>query len=258
MPYLSTRAPQLVNAAKRHGTIRVRNPKPPPSATLRYYAAVFQHAIRIADDFNRIEHIVSMTRSLPARRTLKKWKLTADQWLELQYSLFLVTVVGTVDRSLILASVVLQLGLAPQDCTEQTLSRHARVARTRLAVRIKRLVNELKSLRTLRNLDIHQRNLPPFHSIVGWDGYDWLPAYALLERTGNSMISAELLHAAFRYSGQTLAMKMQKERTRLKTQVWRLLTVLTVIAEQEVNRLAFFDKLASGERLTVTGSRSTR
>ena len=132
--------------------------------------------------------------------------------------------------------------------------RHSSVAGTRLAGGIKRLLREVQTSRSFRNLDVHTKELPPFHEIVGWDGYDWLRVYALLDGTGAALMDPDLLHRGFRYSGQALAVRMQKERTRIKAHVWRLFDMLVPMARRQTRTFSMIDAAASNRVLRPSGA----
>ena len=180
--------------------------------------------------------------------------MSGDQWLQYQYTLHLVTVVGAVDRCLFVVNAVMKLGLDSRDCSEQILRRHTRIGSTKLATAIQKLVSEVQQTKTFRNLDVHRKDLPPFYKIVGWDGYDWLPPHAFLERVGQALMDPDLLHRGFAYSGKLLAVQMQKERTRLRRRVWRLFDLLAPIARKEAKMFEFWDKVAANKALKPTGA----
>jgi len=148
--------------------------------------------------------------------------------------MYLVTLVGAVDRCLMVVNSVLGLGLAPQDCTDRILLRHSRIKGTRLEAAIKQLLAEVQPSRNYRSLDVHQKDLPPFHEILGWDEYDWLPIYALVGKDDETLVPPEWLQKGFRYAGQLLASRMQKGRPRLKNRVWRIFDLLVPIARRQI------------------------
>jgi hypothetical protein len=236
-------------------TLRAQKPRPPKSVATRYQYMVFHQVTKIATDLDCLEDIVRMVRRMPTSRTLKTWKLSADKWLEYQYTLHLVTLGGAVDRSLQTVNAVLNLGLAPQDCTEQLLLRHSRVAGTRIGAAVKRVLSETQPFRRFRNLDVHRKDLPPFYEIVGFEEYDWLPALALMERTGKELVEPRMLHDMFRQSGKSLALRMQKERTKLKTVVWKLFDVLAPLAKSQALVFSLYDHSASNMALNATVGR---
>ena len=246
LPYIAKDSPARI--AKRippTGPMRVKKPRGFPLPATRYQHVVFDRATKVASDFESLDQIVSMVRRFPTRRTLSKWKMSGDQWLQYLYTIYLVTVVGAIDRCLQVVNAVLRLGLDYRDCSEHILLRHSRVQSTRLAAAIKKLVAEVQSTRAHRNLDVHRKDLPPFYEIVGWAGYDWLPAYALLERTNHSLMDPDLLHRGFGYSGKLLALKMQKEKTRMKARVSRLFDLLVPVARREAQVLALWHRASN-------------
>jgi hypothetical protein len=245
-PSMIASQPRVLARIRKLGTPRAKNPKPLKSAVERFHHLVFYHAAKVTTDFDNLEHIMTMVRKQPPRFTLKKWDLSGDRWLEFQYTLHLVTLVGAVDRTLIVVNAVLGLGLAPPDCTERLLLRHAQIEGTRLSAAIKDLSRDVQPTRNHRNLDVHQKDLPPFHEIVGWEDYDWLPMCALVGKDDEVLIPPAWLQKGFRYAGQLLSLRMQKERTRLKNRVWRIFDLLVPIARR---RAAAFAQ-TGGWRLT--------
>jgi hypothetical protein len=257
----------MLARVRKTGFLRGKKPTPPKSASGRYHHLIFQEAGKVATDFENLEHIVAMVRKLPPRRTLQKWGFSADWWLEFQYTLHLATLVGAIDRCLVVVNAVLGLGLDPQDCVEKVLLRHIRIKGTRLADAIKRLSREVQPSRHHRNLDVHQKDLPPFCEILGWREYDWLPVCAIVGRRDEVLVPPEWLQKGFRYAGQLLSSRMQKERTKLKNRVWRLFDLLVPFARQKIAMLTPLGNVASNPPLTdgrprpaarsLTASRST-
>jgi hypothetical protein len=237
-PSLIASQHRVLARVRKLGTPRNKNPQPPKSPVERFHHLVFHHAAKVSTDFDNLEHIIAMVRNMPPRRTLKKWDLSGDRWLEYQYTLHLVTIVGAVDRALIVVNAVLGLGLAAQDCTERLLLRHNQIEGTKLGTAIKQLSREIQPTRSHRNLDVHQKDLPPFREIVGWEDYDWLPMCALVGKDNEVLIPPAWLQKGFRYAGQFLSVRLQKERTKLKNRVWRVFDLLVPIARMRSATIA--------------------
>jgi hypothetical protein len=237
-PSLIASLPRALERLKKTGSFRNKNPKPHKSSAERFHYMVFQSAEKVVTDFKTLENIISMVRRIPTRRTFMKWNYTADKWLEYQYTLYLVTMVGVIDRCLMLINAVLLLGLDEQDCKEGIILRHHRIKGTKYELAIKRLMQEVKPLRTNRNLDVHRKDLPPFYEILECEEYDWWPLYAQVNKDGETLIPPELLQKGFRVAGQMLASKMQKGRTKLKYRVWRIFDLLAPAARKKLTTLS--------------------
>jgi hypothetical protein len=247
--FLVTNQELFLKAERKGSTMRAKKLTPPKAKLTQYQHMVFEHATNVTADLDRLENILLMVRKLPPPRTLEKWKLTPDKWLEYQYTMHLVTVGGSVDRCLQVVNAVMNLGVPARKCTERVLLEHSSVKGTKVANALRGLLKETKATRELRNLDVHRKDLPPFYKIVGFEEYDWLPALAMTAKHNDKIIELKVLNRMFRYSGQVLAVKMQKERTRLKRVIWRLFDVLVPIAERLSVICSVADLMAANKSL---------
>jgi hypothetical protein len=253
--YLVANKEAFLKAERKGGTMRAKKQRPPKEKLTQYQHMVFEHTSNVSADLDRLENILLMVRKLPPSRALEKWKLTPDQWLEYQHTMYLVTVDGTVDRCFRVVNAVMNLGVVARKCTERVLLEHASVKRTKVAAAVRRLLKETKATRELRDLDVHRKELPPFYKIVGFEEYDWLPACARSARDGDGIFDPKIVHRMFRYSGQVLAIKLQKERTRLKRAIWRLFDVLVPAARRMSAICSLADLAASNMALNPTVGR---
>jgi hypothetical protein len=253
--YLVANKEAFLKAQRKGGTMRAKKQRPPKAKLTQYQHMVFEHTTNVSADLDRLENILLMVRKLPPARTLEKWRLTQDEWLKYQYTMHLVTVDGAVDRCFRVANAVMNLGLAARKCTERVLLEQTSVKRTRVGTALRRLLKETKATRELRDLDVHRKELPPFYKIVGFEEYDWLPAFAMAAKDGATIADSKVVHRMFRYSGQVLSMKLQKERTRLMQAVWRLFDVLVPVAQRMSAICSLADLAASNMALNPSVGR---
>jgi hypothetical protein len=206
-----------------NGTMRSKEPRPFKSLVDQYVHAVFFRLMAVIDSFDRLAQAEIMVRKQPPSRTLKKWQLTSDRWLDYQYSCFLVAAVSVEDRCLLLVNDALRMGLDHIDCKPQVLQRHGMVA-SRVKKVLRFLAKAIQPHRHPRNSNVHEGDSPRLDELLGWADYNWLP---LLARHGDSInVPSDFLAQAFRYSGQRLSGHFRKETTKLRTAVWKLLDAL--------------------------------
>jgi hypothetical protein len=206
-----------------HGTMRSKKPRPFKSPVDHYVHAVFFRLMAVIDSFDRLAQAEIMVRRQPPSRTLKKWQLTPDRWLDFQYSCFLVAAVSVEDRCLLLVNDAFRMGLDHRDCKPPVLQRHGMVA-SRIKKVLRSLAKAIEPHRSPRNSNVHEGDSPRLDELVGWADYSWLP---VLARHGDAInVPQDLLAQAFRFSGQRLSVHFRKETTKLRTAVWKLLDAL--------------------------------
>ena len=122
----------------------------------KYIYEVTQQIIQLDDIFNQLELSITFLSNFRSTDKLKIKDITRADHIKYHIENYIIRIVGTYDRSLILTNEVFRLGNIPRNCTQNIILQNTKIKDTATFTILKEIEKFVQNFREERNLIIHR------------------------------------------------------------------------------------------------------
>jgi hypothetical protein len=177
----------------------------------RYATNVFLRTISIYNTLRALDDARRLIAIFPGQVGKGADAMTRDRWVDYHYGYFTVSLASLPDISLIVTSLVFQLGLANRHCKPDVITSHGAIKGSDVEMALRGLAKSVQSVKERRNKHVHQGDHADVETLAPGSFLRDLKTLTFLRSVDASLVKAEFLAEGWREARREMVPRLTEE-----------------------------------------------